>query len=192
MKISSALVIAALLGLFYPSAMAQNKTEWQYSREENPLYGKSFDRFVLTGRYYKAPSTIVGNEQPRMIIGCVNGKFSTGEFSLGAVAQFSGTRSLKGVGQSQITIRTDEKKPTDDWFEVSNDQKTLFFDRVQFNRFLTGRLLGHPSAQSALVHRLTLGVVEAFGNQVIIQFDMPEDVSQIVTACGLEWGKKRR
>jgi len=169
---------------------AQEKPEWKYSKEENPLYGKAFDRFVLTGHYFRPPS-VGGTEPPQIIVGCMKGKFSSGELSLGAVAQFSGTRSLKGIFQSQITIRIDEKKPTDDWFEVSNDQKTLFFDRIQFNRFLTGRLLGHPSEQDSLVHHLTLGVVEVLSNQVIVQFEMPDDVSQMVTACGLEWGKER-
>ena len=183
--------ILALISLFSIVALAQEKPEWRYSKEENPLYGKSFDRFVLTGHYFKTPST-VGNEPPKMIIGCMNGKFSTGEFSLGAFAQFSGTRSLKGLAQSKITIRRDEQKRTEDWFEVTNDQKTLFFDRIQFNKFLTGRLLGHPSEQDALVHRLTVGVVEAFGNQVIVQFEMPGDVSQLVEACGLEWGKAKK
>ncbi len=192
MKAPAALfLVAGIFGFLSMSGMAQDKPVWRYSREENPLYGKSFDRFVLDGHYFKPPST-AGNEPPRMIIGCMNGKFASGEFSLGAVAQFSGTRSMKGLLQSQITIRIDEKKPTEDWFEVSNDQKTLFFDRVQFIRFLTGRLLGHPGEQDSLVHHLTLGVIEAFSNQVIVQFEMPEDVLQMVTACGLEWGKGKK
>lgn len=167
------------------------KPEWRHSKEYSPLYGKSFDRFTLTGTYFKAPSTS-GSEPPKLIVGCMNGKFATGEFSVGAVARFAGTRSLKGVLQAQLDMRIDEKKKTEEWLEVSNDGKTLFFDRIRLIQFMTGRLLGHPADSSTLTHRLILGVVEAFGNEVIVQFDMPEEASEMAEVCGLEWGKRKK
>lgn len=164
--------------------------EWKYSKEENPLYGKSFDRFTLTGKYLKPPSAI--GHDPELIIGCMNGKFASGEFSLGAVARFTGTHSFKGKRQAQLDMRIDEKKKTEEWLEVSNDRKTLSFDAIQFTKYLTGRLLGHPSENNTLTHRLIFGVVEEGENEVIVQFDMPKDVAQMVDVCSLEWGRKKR
>jgi hypothetical protein len=47
-------------------------------------------------------------------------------------------------------------------------------------------------SENSLVHRLILGVVESAANQVVTQFDMPQDDAQIVKTCRLEWGKNRR
>src|SRR5580692_10974947 len=154
----------------------EGKPEWIYSKEDNPLYGKSFDRFTVTGKYFKAPSNLVP-DPPKLIVGCTKGKFASGEFSLGATAEFSGTQSLKGVRQAQVDMRIDERKKTEEWLEVSNDLKTLYFDKVQLIQFMTGRLLGHPSDRTTLTHRLVLGVLESQGNEVIVQFDMPDDSS---------------
>lgn len=164
--------------------------EWHHTTEENPLYGKSFDRFTLAGKYLQKPEA--GQlDSPKLIVGCINGKFASGEFSLGAVAQFSGTKSLKGVLQSHVDLRIDEKKKSEIWLEVSNNQKTLYFDKQQLIQFMTGRLLGHPGDDSTLAKRLILGVVEALQNEVIVQFDMPADAAQMVQACHLEWGKRK-
>ena len=172
-------------------AADEAKPQWVLSEEENPLYGKTFDRFTLAGKYYKAPSDLVG-EPPKLIVGCMKGKFASGEFRLGAVANFSGTHSLKGVRQAQVDMRIDERKKTEEWLEVSNDLKTLFFDKIQLIQFMTGRLLGHPGDPTKLAHRLVLGVVESLGNEVIVQFDMPDDAAEMVHACGLEWGRRKR
>jgi hypothetical protein len=169
---------------------ASSGAEWRRSTEENPLYGKSFDRFVLTGRYFTRPSAEEG-PPPKITVGCVKGKFASGELFLGAVAQHSGTRSFKGVSQAQLDMRIDEKKKTERWLEISNNGKTLFFDKEQLIELLTGRLLGHPSDPASLTHRLVFGIVEAFANEVIVQFDMPPDSSELVHSCGLEWGKKK-
>jgi hypothetical protein len=167
------------------------KPEWVYSKEDNPLSGKSFDRFILTGKYFKAPSSLA-SDPPKLIVGCIKGKFASGEFSLGAVAAFSGTQSFKGVRQAQVDMRIDERKNATQWLEVSNDLKTLFFDRVQLLQLMTGRLLGHPSDRATLTHRVVLGVLESLGNEVIVQFDMPDDPSEMVQTCGLEWGKQKK
>lgn len=163
---------------------------WEKSKWENPLYGKSFDQFILSGRYLTPPST-VGPDAPRLVVHCANRKFASGEFMLGAVAQHSGTKSLKGSWQSQVDMRLDDRKKTEDWWEYSNDGKTLFFDGNQLDKLLTGKLLGHPS-KDPLTKRVILGVTEAFGNEVIVQFDMPADQSEIIEMCGLEWGREKQ
>ena len=181
-----AMLFMAAAIAFGPVLLAQS---WERSKGENPLYGKTYDQFILNGRYLTPPST-VGSETPRLVVHCGAGKFASGEFMLGAVAQHSGTKSLKGAWQSQVDMRLDERKKTEDFWEYSNDGKTLFFDRDQLDRLLTGKLLGHPS-KDELTKRVILGVTEALGNEVIVQFDMPADQSEIIEACGLEWGRKK-
>ena len=181
-----AMLFMAAAIAFGPVLLAQS---WERSKGENPLYGKTYDQFILNGRYLTPPST-VGSETPRLVVHCGAGKFASGEFMLGAVAQHSGTKSLKGAWQSQVDMRLDERKKTEDFWEYSNDGKTLFFDRDQLDRLLTRKLLGHPS-KDELTKRVILGVTEALGNEVIVQFDMPADQSEIIEACGLEWGRKK-
>ena len=53
-------------------------------------------------------------------------------------------------------------------------------------------MLGHPGNAETLIHRVILGVTEAFGNQIVIQFDMPQEADRMVTACGLEWGRRKK
>jgi hypothetical protein len=176
--------------LFVLAASVLAAQSWERSKWENPLYGKTFDQFILRGRYLTPPST-VGLDEPRLVVHCSAGKFASGEFMLGAVAQHSGTKSLKGAWQSQVDMRLDERKKTEDFWEYSNDGKTLFFDRDQLDKLLTGKLLGHPS-KDELTKQVILGVTEALGNEVIVQFDMPVDQSEIIQACGLEWGRDKR
>jgi hypothetical protein len=176
-------VFSALLGTMFAQSGDAGKPEWHHVTEENPLSGKTFDRFMLTGKYFTPPAT--ATIAPQLLVSCEKGKFRSGEFNLGAVAKFSGMHSLKGIEQAQVDMRIDEKKKTQDWFEISNDRRTLFFDKVQLTRFLTGSLFGHPTHADSLAHHLVLGVVEELGNQVIAQFDMPEKDSEMLNACGL-------
>jgi hypothetical protein len=178
-----AAVLSALGGTIFAQSANGEKPEWHHVEEENPLSGKTFDRFTLTGKYFTPPS--VATVTPQLMVSCEKGKFRSGEFNLGAVAKFSGMHSLKGVEQAKVDMRIDEKKKVQDWFEISNDRKTLFFDKVQLTRFLTGSLFGHPKHDDSLTHHLVLGVVEELGNEVIAQFDMPENDSEMLNACGL-------
>jgi hypothetical protein len=70
---------------------------WEQSKWENPLYGKTYDQFVLKleGSYLTPPNNPGPTNVPRLVIPSANGKFSRGEFMLGAVVQPSGTKSLK-------------------------------------------------------------------------------------------------
>jgi hypothetical protein len=171
--------------------------EWKYSKQDDPLHGTSFDQFVLEGKYLIPPSQ-TKREEPSLVAQCSDGKLRKGFLIVGAVLQHAEdsrgvARSLKGRTQAHVEMRWDEKKkPDNGWWEISNDGQGLFFDRQELVKLMTGKLLGHPSETSSLVHRLFLGVTEAFGNQVVMQFDMPKDPTEIVQTCGLEWGNKRK
>jgi len=127
------------------------------------------------------------------LINCSDGKFRSGEYLLGVKQQGSGTKSIiKKVPQVRVEMRLDERKPGEDLWEVSNSGRTLFFDKIQLTKLLTGRMLGHTSKLSELTRRAILGTAEASEDRIISQFEMPPDAEAITTACGLEWGKEKR
>jgi hypothetical protein len=171
--------------------------EWRYTKQDEPLHGTSFDQFVLDGKYVTPPSGAKG--QPSIVVHCSNGKFKDAFLIVGGVIQYTQNseggvaHSLKGATQAKIEMRWDDKKnPDSDRWEISNDGKALSFDKVQLIKLMTGHLLGHPGDPSQLVHRQVLGVVEAFGNEIVMQFEMPQNDAPIVQSCGLEWGKGRK
>lgn len=168
-------------------------SEWKYSKWSNPMTGVAFDQFTLEGKYVAPPSHAVG-EGPSLVVHCSDGKFGSGEFHVGAVVQREpGAHSFKGIPQAKVQMRFDERtKLDDDWWEISNNGRTLFFDRTQLTKLMTARLLGHPGDPNDLVHRLILGVVEFEQDRVVMQFDMPHDTARMVAACGLEWGKGKK
>ena len=195
MKTRLVLSLAAVIFSAITSAWQTAQVEpakWEYSKQTNPMTGAEYDRFVLGGKYVSPPSHMDGNG-PRLVVHCSDGKFRSGELRVGAVVQHEpGAHSLKGITQANVQMRMDDKKKLDeDWWEISNDWKSLFFDRNQLTKLMTGRLMGHPGDTNTLVHRLTLGVIESLENQVVMQFDMPQDTTQVVETCGLEWGKNK-
>jgi hypothetical protein len=186
-----------------PESASADAPVWQYSKWTNPMYGTEGDQFVLEGYYPKAPTA--GGDQtvqngaspvgkPRMTVRCMGGKFGSGEFHVGARVQPKlGAHSLKGRPQAEVTIRhNDSKHTSNDWWEYSNDQQTLLFDKIQLVDFLTGRLLGHPSQPGSLLWRQMVGVVEDGENMIVVQFDMPQDVRRLVQSCDLEYGKEKK
>jgi hypothetical protein len=186
-----------------PESALADAPVWQYSNWTNPMYGTRGDQFVLEGHYPKAPTA--GGDQtvqngaspagkPRMTVRCMNGKFGSGEFHVGALVRpLLGAHSIKGAPQAEVTIRHNDSMHTHtEFWEYSNDHQTLFFDKIQLIDFLTGKTLGHPSQPSSLLGRQIVGVVEDGENMVVIQFDMPQDVRRLVQSCSLEWGKWKK
>ena len=103
-----------------------------------------------------------------------------GQFLPGVVAQPWGTKILKDAHQSQVNIRVDDENTSQALWEYRDDGMALGFDQLQLKR-----LLGRPP-NGSMRKRVILGISEALGKQVIIQFDMPPDPSILVQACGLE------
>jgi len=200
MKTSAALLLVGFAVAAMSAALQTEQAQsvaWRYSKQDDPLHGVSIDQFVLEGKYLTPPSR-ADRDFPSLVVRCSSGKFKEAYLAVGAVVQFgentSGgvVHSLSGVTQARVERRMDNKKHGDVWWEISNDGKALFFDDEQLVDLMTGHLLGHPGDRKNLVRRLLLGVVEAFANQVVMQFDMPDDATEMVRACGLEWSKGKK
>jgi hypothetical protein len=186
-----------------PESAPADAPIWKDSKWSNAMYGTQGDQFVLEGHYPKAP-TARGDQtvqngaspdgKPRMTVHCLNGRFGSGEFHVGALVRpQSGAHSFKGAPQAEVTIRHNDSMHTHtEFWEYSNDHQTLFFDKMQLVDFLTGSGLGHPSKPGSLLWRQIVGVVEDGENMVVIQFDMPQDVRRLVQSCSLESGKWKK
>jgi hypothetical protein len=182
------LVIVLVLAL---KMFAQNEARWEY-RQNDALQGKTFDELILDGTYVKPPTS--GNsETPRILVRCENKKFRRGYLLVGGVAEHTGiweghtARSFKGKPQAQVEIRWDEeRKAVSEFWELSDDRRSLLFDKQQLVKLMTGRSLGDPTDPQALLPMLYLGVVEAGANQIVMRFNMPRDPKQLVKLCGLQ------
>jgi hypothetical protein len=123
------LILFVLPGLTH----AQNPTEpksaptWDHTKKDDPLRGISLDQFVLGGKYLTPPSLLT--KDPTLVVQCSNGKLKTAYLDAGAVIQRGSYQSaLKGT-LAHVDIRFDEKKPTVDSWEISNDGQGLFLIR---------------------------------------------------------------
>jgi hypothetical protein len=181
-------VIVLVLGL---KMFAQNEARWEY-RQNDAWQGKTFDALILDGTYIKPPSSGT-SETPRILIRCENKKFRRGYLLIGGVAEHAGgweghtARSFKGKPQAQVEMRWDEKRTAvSDFWELSDDRRSLLFDKQQLVKLMTGRSLGDPTDPQALLPVLYLGVVEAGANQIVMRFNMPRDPKQLVNLCGLQ------
>ena len=185
------LVIVLLLGL---KAFAQNDARWE-QHQNGERHGKPIDELTLKGAYVTPPSSAA--ETPRLLLQCSNRKFARGYLFVGVVAEHAGgwdghtARSLKGRPQAQLDIRWDDtKKPASEFWELSDDRRSLLFNQQQFVRLMTGRTFGNPTDAQALLPVVYLSVKEAGANQIVMRFDLPRDPKQLVDVCGLQHVKR--
>ena len=150
---------------------------WEQSRQGDLLESKTYDQFVLRGKYVMPPAH-PDSESPRLVVFCGGLKFVRGQFLPGVVAQPWGTRILKDAHQSQVNIRVDDEQTSQALWEYRDNGMALGFDRLQLKR-----LLGEAPTGSR--KRVILGISEALGKEVVVQFDMPPDPTILVQACGL-------
>ncbi|MGH9446024.1 MAG: hypothetical protein ACRD3O_09885 [Terriglobia bacterium] len=184
-----------MLVLIFAAAASAGPPQWRYSKLDDPLHGTLFDQFVLAGTYTTPPSRATA-DFPALVVQCSKGRFREGSLDVGAVVEFltypdgQFAHRLKGVTQAEVEMRWDGKKSGVAHWEISNNGQRLFFDHYDLIQLMTGSLFGHPSVPGRLAHALYLGVEEAAGNEIVMQFGLPQDDTQIVSACRLEWGRK--
>ena len=166
----------------------QTTSGWVVDKNEEALRGKIYDRFVLAGRYLTPPD-VRTEGVPKLVVRCEKGKFRSGYLGFGGVVD------RERHGTVFIEMRFDDRKDTDGGtLQIDTRGTAGFFNDVMLVKFMTEKLLGHPSKSENLVRRLIIGTTEAFGGEIVMQFDMPSDHSEIIDACGLEWswrGKRK-
>jgi len=165
-----------LLAVSACTAVGQT-TEWQYSKQNDPLHATSFDQYVLPGKYITPPSHIGAHDAPAIVLHCSGGKFKAGYLVIGAVVDRNGN------GQSRVEMRLDDKLSTEFW-AVGTDGQAVFLDgNIDLLKILYGHWLPHKEGKGDFIRKEIFGVQEAFGSTIVMQFDMPDSPTQVVDSC---------
>jgi hypothetical protein len=187
------------------SGTAYSQTAWQRSVVDDPLRKTSYVQFVLQGKYLVAPKTQQPGEFPTLVVQCsakphtrghwlMNGSFLAGYLVPGAVvnSQVIVREGLLGTSFPvvvPVAYRLDEGKLQAENWHTSTDRSAAFFGSTTFNNLLYGHLLPHKENTNEQVHKVIIGLNEAFAAEVQIQFDMP-DATEVAEACGVVMHKK--
>jgi hypothetical protein len=95
-----------------------------------------------------------------------------------------------------LEVRFDDQKKTDTTFgKTSTDGQGIFIGKNDFEWLYTSSGLGlytlpliHKDQKKLrpLVKRMIIGINEAFAGQMVARFDMPQNISELISACGLD------
>jgi hypothetical protein len=198
------LLIASTIWIICGAA-AQDVRTWQRSTVDDPLRKTSFIQFILQGKYLKAPKNQKADELPALVVRCsgkphnlgkfvMNGRFLAGYLVSGTVvnSQVVVHDGLLGTTFPVIVpvlFRLDEGKLQQQNWHTSTDNSSAFFDELTLNTLLYGHYLPHKENTNEQVHKVIIGLDEAFAGEVQIEFDLP-DVTEVAEACGVVMHKK--
>src|ERR1700680_2113277 len=187
MKRSILVAILALASL----GNAHCQERWQRSTINDALRSVSFSQFVLQGKYLTAPNNQKPGEFPALVVRCsaephsvgyhvfVNGSFLAGYLFTGMIVNSQVTIREGLLGTSfpvivPVLFRLDEGKlQTENW-KTSTDHSAAFFGSDTLNTLIYGHSLRHKENTTEQVHKVIIGIDEAFAGEVQIQFDMPD------------------
>jgi hypothetical protein len=208
MMIWSRLPVAlAFLGAIVMSASAQSDVQrtdrptgntakgrtWSYMHGEgSPLNPRPMDYFAIEGTFVSRPTRLT-EEPPTLAIVCSNGKFQSGHLDLHDIIY-----SDYKYGPT-VEVRWDDKPKADryymnsgfnpDW-SVPPSGDALLFNLNVLRALLLGdnnkRYFYTKKPPLKLVRELYIGAENAFRQSIIVRFDMPDDISQMVEICGLK------
>jgi hypothetical protein len=197
--------LASLLLALAALGTAHSQT-WQRSTIDDALRKTSVTQYILQGKYLVAPKTQKPGEFPALVVRCsakphsvgyhvfVNGAFLAGYLVTGVIVDSQVTIHEGLLGTSfpvviPVTFRLDEGKlQTENW-RTSTDHSAAFFSEPTLNNLLYGHVVRHKENTTEQVHKVIIGLDEAFAGEVQIQFDMP-DVTEVAEACGAVLHKK--
>jgi hypothetical protein len=183
MKASTIFPSVALLVCL--SASAQ---EWRATPKSDPLTGKSYTLYVLTGKFLTPPTRGAG-EPPLISLRCdpspnhskISGKLLDGFIVVNAVID------LKNGSEPTVQYRIDDGKLQSAYDATySTDYQAIHIEGLLLNNMLWGHNLFHKPGTSGQTHKLVVGVQEHLASKVVMEFAMP-DATQVGAACGTEY-----
>lgn len=178
----------ALVLCFALVALAQS-TKWEREDKTDPLRGTSYAQFMITGKFLTPPKN-APEGAPIFVVKCLpgnrrhvsggytNGKLMDAFISLRAVLD----RSRKG--DVFVQYRLDDGKMHKEWWGAGTDDREIFPPEIELNTVLYGHFLTHKEGTNDPVRKLVLGVNEHRGDEIVVQFDLP-DPTEMADACGL-------
>lgn len=158
---------------------------WQSTTKSDPLTGKSYMLYVLTGKYL-APPDKGSDTAPRISLRCdPSAHHGSGEFIAGFI-EVNAVIDLENGHNSTVRYRLDDGNvQTADDFEVgySTDFQAISVHRIFLNNLLWGHMIPHKPHTSDQVHTVVISVQEHLGGNIVMEFEMP-DAQGVGAACG--------
>jgi hypothetical protein len=165
--------------------------QWASVKKSDPLTGKSYMLYVLTGRYLSAPAN-GSTTAPLISLRCdpsphhkLSGELIAGFVDVGTVVD------IENGQNNTVRYRLDDGKvQTATGFEVgySTDYTAISIKDIFLNNLLWGHMITHKPRTSSQVHKVVISVQEHLDGDVVMQFDMP-DAGEVGAACGTEYRK---
>jgi hypothetical protein len=161
--------------------------EWQVTPKSDPLTGKSYTLFTLTGKFLSPP--VHGDGGPPVIsLRCdpipwhrISGRLLSGFLIVNTVID------LKNGDQGTVQFRLDDGKLQSPLSpKYSTDYQAINLDELFLNNLIWGHMITHKKGTNPQVKKVVIGVQEHLGGDVVMQFDMP-DATQVGAACGTEY-----
>ncbi|MFN7998637.1 MAG: hypothetical protein U0Q18_33750 [Bryobacteraceae bacterium] len=167
---------ALLLLAVCPLINAQNAPpKWVHTTQDDPLHAITLDVFVLQGKFLTPPSKLPEGLVPEIVMRCSNNRLKAGYITVGAVVD-------RGAAGAKVEMRLDGKFKTMFW-GVGTDGTAVFMDGLGFATVIWGTWLPHKEGKGETVKHEIIGVREAFGNTIVMQFDMPDEQDEMLNAC---------
>ena len=199
----AALVLMGMMLVLGAHGLAQQSkpagsSQWQTMIADDFQHGISINVFNLDGKYVQPPAE-TGPLTPRLSISCSGKKLGGANIELGTAIAYgkgpagSGARNPKGAPRIRVGLQWDDKKTADEvWGELANDGRVVYLDQNQTLKLLTGYPGGSPGTPHGYVDRQSVSIVDALGDRIVMQFDIPKDSAGLEHTCGLETSIKSR
>ena len=164
--------------------------QWASSKESDPLTGKSYMLYILSGKYLEAPAN-GGSNSPSISLRCdpapyrrMSGRLIAGFIAVGTVID------LENGHESTVRYRLDDGKvqTATEGLEIgySTDYSAIDIRDIFLNNLIWGHMLPHKPRSSGQVHKVVISVQEHLDGNVVMQFNLPE-VQEVAAACGTEY-----
>ena len=185
---------AVFLGVVCLASACVPQTEkWIREDKTDPLRGTNYAVFHIDGKFLTPPRNPKA-ETPSFLVKCtpgghkrVNGGYINGKL-LAAYVTMEAVVGRPGNGAA-VHCRLDDGKMHNESWEISDDGRELFLPEIEFNTVLYDHFTKHKEGTNPPVRKLVLEVNERRGDEVVIQFDMP-DPTDMADACGALIRKK--
>jgi len=180
------ILLVAILG--FPTLL--QTSAWKKADKSDALLKISFVEYSLNGTFLTRPhhSSL---DAPRLVLHCQpsnhKARFLEGWIDVGAVVKIH--VGPDGSVVVPLSFRLDDKKLESDYWPSSTDGTSIFLNvpgcaTCYVNKLLFGRDTPHKRRLEKQTHKVLVGVQEAFGSEIEMQFDIP-DVAEVGDACGL-------
>jgi hypothetical protein len=168
---------------------------WKAESVTDPLRGTHYMRYSLEGTYLTTPRGVDPDSHPSIIVRCqpdpkayhghARGKFIDGYILTHTVVDNGGA----SVGRVHVQYRRNDGKLQDAFWTASTDFSSTFFPDIDFNTMMFGHFMPHKEGTGDQTRKLVIGMQEFLASEVVVQFNLPDDDTDVLDSCGVLYHK---